>query len=76
MARRRTIHDVTSSRDELIRLVRAMPDDKIDELLKRVRPLAVASRSGPAEKLRPPWPPTFVGMLKDGPVDGSTTYGD
>lgn len=53
-----------------------MPDDKVDELLEKVRSLAVASRSGTADKPKPPWPPKFVGMLKDGPVNGSTTVGD
>jgi len=60
-----TIENVTTSRDELLRLVGAMPDDQVAELLARVRSLT-------ADKPKGSWPPKFVGMLKGGPADGST----
>jgi hypothetical protein len=57
---------MTESRDELIHLIEGLPDDKIDVLLARARGLAAKKRKGA-------WPPRFVGMIKDGPTDGSTT---
>lgn len=56
---------VTATRDELIHLVEGMPDDQVDVLL------AVARRLSASKPTRN-WPPKFVGMIKDGPQDGSS----
>ncbi len=62
----RIIECVTASRDEFTRLVSALPDDQAAELLARARTLAAAKPKGT-------WPPKFVGKIKGGPADGSTT---
>jgi hypothetical protein len=56
---------MTASRDELIRLIEALPDDQVDLLLADALRLTGAKPKGV-------WPPRFVGMIKDGPADGST----
>lgn len=56
---------MTASRDELIHLIEGMPDDQVDALLADARRLASARPKGT-------WPPKFVGMIKDGPKDGSS----
>lgn len=56
---------MTAQRDELIHLIEDMPDDQIDALLTNARMLATS-------KPRGTWPPRFVGMIKDGPEDGSS----
>lgn len=56
---------MTAKRDALIRLIESMPDDQVDVLLADARRLAGA-------KPKATWPPKFVGMIKDGPADGST----
>jgi hypothetical protein len=55
------------SRDELLHLIEGMPDDQVDVLLADARRLV--------EKTVPKgaWPPKFVGIIKDGPTDGSTS---
>jgi hypothetical protein len=57
---------MTASRDELIHLIEVMPDDQVDALLADARRLASA-------RPKATWPPRFVGMIKDGPANGSTT---
>jgi hypothetical protein len=57
---------MTASRDELIRRIEGLPDDQVDVLLADARRLA-------GEKPKGTWPPRFVGMIKDGPKNGSTT---
>jgi hypothetical protein len=56
---------MTANRDELVRLIEGMPDDQVDVLLADARRLTGAKPKGT-------WPPKFVGMIKDGPADGST----
>jgi hypothetical protein len=56
---------VTASRDELLHLIADLPDDQVDVLLADARRLHGAQRRGT-------WPPKFVGMIKDGPVNGSS----
>jgi hypothetical protein len=56
---------MTASRDELIHLIEGLPDDQVGVLLADARRLA-------GEKPKSNWPPKFVGMIKDGPADGST----
>jgi hypothetical protein len=56
---------MTAKRDELIHLIEGMPDDQVDVLLADARRLA-------GDKPKGTWPPTFVGMIKDGPKDGSS----
>jgi hypothetical protein len=56
---------MTASRDELIHLIEGMPDDQVGMLLPDARRLASARPKGA-------WPPKFVGMIKDGPKDGSS----
>jgi hypothetical protein len=56
---------MTANRDELLHLIEGLPDDQVDVLLADVRRLAVAGHRGT-------WPPAFVGMIKDGPANGST----
>lgn len=56
---------MTANRDELIHLIEGLPDDQVDVLLAGARRLA-------GEKPKGTWPPKFVGMIKDGPVDGSS----
>lgn len=56
---------MTASRDELIDLIEGMPDDQVDALLADARRLASVRPKGT-------WPPKFVGMIKDGPKDGSS----
>lgn len=53
------------NRLEMIRLIDGMADDKVDTLLDQVRRMT-------APKPRPAWPPRFVGMIKDGPTNGSS----
>lgn len=60
-----TVVLVTANRDELIHLIEGMPDDQVDVLLADARRL---SSSKPTRT----WPPKFVGMIKDGPEDGSS----
>ncbi|NDJ91651.1 hypothetical protein GWR20_21320 [Mycolicibacter kumamotonensis] len=55
---------MTASRDELIHLIADMPDDQVAALLEDARRL---TGSNPVRT----WPPKFVGMIKDGPKDGS-----
>ena len=57
--------DVTANRDELIHLIEGMPDDQVDVLLAGAKRLTGSKRRGT-------WPPKFVGMIKDGPKDGSS----
>lgn len=57
---------MTAKRHELIRLIEGMPDDQVEALLAAARRRAFA-------KPKTAWPPKFVGMIKDGPADGSTT---
>jgi hypothetical protein len=54
---------MTASRDELIYLIGAMPDDQIDLLLVDARRLT-------GSRPRGTWPPRFVGMINDGPKNG------
>lgn len=56
---------MTEKRDELINLIEGMADDQVDALL------ADARRLSPS-KPKSTWPPKFVGMIKDGPEDGSS----
>jgi hypothetical protein len=56
---------MTANRDELIHLIEGLPDDQVDVLLADARRLA-------GEKPKGTWPPKFVGMIKDGPVNGSS----
>ena len=56
---------MTAKRDELIRLIEGMPDDQVEALLADAR-----HRTFTKPKIA--WPPKFVGMIKDGPADGST----
>jgi hypothetical protein len=56
---------VTENRDELIHLIEGMPDDQVDVLLADARRLSSSKPKGT-------WPPTFVGMIKDGPEAGSS----
>ena len=56
---------MTANRDELIHLIEGLPDDQVDVLLADARRLAAAKPKGT-------WPPKFVGMIKDGPVNGSS----
>lgn len=56
---------MTASRDELIHLVEGMPDDQVDVLLADARRLA-------GRKSKGTWPPRFVGMIKEGPKNGSS----
>lgn len=58
-----TVVLVTANRDELIHLIEGMPDDQIDVLLARRLSLSEPQRT---------WPPSSVGMIKDGPDDGSS----
>lgn len=60
-----TLVDMTASRDELIHLIEGMPDDQVDVLLADAKRLTGAKRRGT-------WPPRFVGMIKDGPGNGSS----
>lgn len=55
---------MTEKREELIRLIEALPDDQVDVLLAKVRHLASRPKGI--------WPPEFVGMIKDGPTGGSS----
>lgn len=57
-----------TNRDELILLVEGMPDDQVAVLLADAKRLA-------GSKPRGTWLPEFVGMIKDGPSDGSTAVG-
>jgi hypothetical protein len=56
---------MTANRDELIHLIASLPDDQVDVLLADARRLA-------GQKPKGTWPPKFVGMIKDGPNDGSS----
>ncbi len=56
---------MTANRDELIHLIEGLPDDQVDVLLSDARRLA-------REKPKGTWPPKFVGMIKDGPTNGSS----
>ncbi|MFC7505398.1 hypothetical protein ACOACQ_08245 [Nocardioides sp. CPCC 206347] len=56
---------MTANRDELIHLIEGMPDDQVDVLLADAKRLAES-------KPRGTWPPKFVGMVKDGPTNGSS----
>ncbi len=56
---------MTASRDDLIHLINDLPDDQVEVLLRDARRLSEPSP-------RRAWPPRFVGMITDGPVDGST----
>ncbi|MCW2842500.1 MAG: hypothetical protein JWN22_416 [Nocardioides sp.] len=59
---------MSANRDELIHLVEGMPADQVAVLLADAKRLA-------GSKSRGTWPPEFVGMVKDGPSDGSTAVG-
>lgn len=56
---------MTANRDELIHLIEGLPDDQVDAVLADVRQRVSA-------KLKGTWPPKFVGMIKDGPANGSS----
>jgi hypothetical protein len=56
---------VKAARSELIALIDQLPDRQVDELLGDARRLADAAPGGS-------WPPAFVGMIDDGPENGST----
>lgn len=56
---------MTASRDELIHLIEGMPDDQVDALLADAKRMTGSKRQGT-------WPPRFVGMIKDGPANGSS----
>lgn len=56
---------MTASRDELIHLIEGMPDDQVDVLLVDARRLT-------GRKPKGTWPPRFVGMIKEGPKNGSS----
>lgn len=56
---------VTANRDELIHLIEGMPDDQVEVLLADAKRLA-------GSPPRRTWPPKFVGMIKDGPTNGSS----
>lgn len=57
---------MTANRDELIHLIEGLPDDQVDVLLTDARRLA-------GQKPKGTWPPKFVGMIKHGPKDGSSS---
>lgn len=61
-----TVEIVTANRDELINLVEGLPDDQVEVLLADARRLV--TRDEPKAS----WPPKFVGMIKDGPTNGSS----
>jgi len=56
---------MTANRDELIHLIEGLPDDQVHALLADTRLRTAAKTKGT-------WPPQFVGMLKDGPTNGSS----
>ena len=56
---------MTANRDELIHLIEGLPDDQVEVLLVDARRLA-------GQKPKGTWPPKFVGMIKDGPTNGSS----
>jgi len=56
---------MTANRDELIHLIEGLPDNQVDALLADARRRTAAKPKGT-------WPPKFVGMLKDGPTNGSS----
>lgn len=56
---------MTANRDELIHLIEGLPDDQVDVLLADAKRLAES-------KPRGTWPPKFVGMVKGGPISGSS----
>lgn len=56
---------MSANRDELIRLIEGMPDDQVEVLLADAKRLAGTKPTGT-------WPPKFVGMIKDGPANGSS----
>jgi hypothetical protein len=56
---------MTANRDELLDLIAGLPDDQVEVLLADARRLAAAKPSKS-------WPPQFVGMIKDGPTEGSS----
>ncbi len=56
---------MTASRDELIHLIEGMPDDQVEAMLTDAR-----RRVGTKSKAT--WPPKFVGMIEDGPTNGSS----
>jgi hypothetical protein len=56
---------MTANRDELIHLIEGMPDDQVEAMLVEARRRAGKKPSGT-------WPPRFVGMIKDGPKNGSS----
>lgn len=60
-----TLDPMTANRDELIHLIEGLPDDQVEVVLADVRRLTT-------KKPKSTWPPKFVGMLKDGPVTGSS----
>lgn len=57
--------NMTANRDELIHLIEGLPDDQVEVLLADAKRLA-------GSKPRGTWPPKFVGMIKDGPTNGSS----
>ena len=59
---------MSAKRDELILLVEGMPADQVAVLLADSKRLA-------GSKPRGTWQPESVGMVKDGPPDGSTAVG-
>lgn len=56
---------MTAHRDELHHLIDGLPDAQVEALLADARRLVV-------EKPERSWPPKFVGIIKDGPVNGSS----
>jgi len=57
---------MSANRDELIHLIEGLPDEQVDVLLAGARRLA-------GRKPKGTWPPKFVGMIKDGPENGSSS---
>lgn len=57
--------NMTANRDELIHLIEGMPDAQVEVLLADAKRLT-------GSKPRGTWPPKFVGMIKDGPTNGSS----
>jgi len=56
---------VSANRDELIHLIEGLPDEQVAAMLTEARRRA-------ARKPKGTWPPKFVGMIKDGPRNGSS----
>jgi hypothetical protein len=57
---------MSANRDELVHLIEGLPDDQVEAMF-------VNARRRAAKKPKGTWPPKFVGMIQDGPTNGSTT---